>query len=92
MGVSFKIGFNTVSIDFGNYSSIVGVAKSKWRIDKLASVFLKTNGNVVIRPATGADYTFTFDGAGGTLKVDLVEDVVPTSAEHLYFLISDTFN
>lgn len=90
--VTFKSSQNTVAIDFGVHAVLAQAAKSKWRFDAIISVFLTpTSGAVVIRSSVGKDYPFSFNGVNG-LPVDLVDDVAPTSNEHLFDLISGIIN
>lgn len=90
--VTFKLNQNTVTIDFGVHAVLAQAAKSKWRFDAIVSVFLApTSGAVIIRSSLGKDYQFSYNGVGG-LPVEAVDDVAPTSNEHLFELISGIIN
>lgn len=87
--VSIVVTSTTVDVDFGVVSTVSGIKRSKWRLDQFASVYQNVDTTVTVRAAAGlSDWPFSFNGSAGTMKVDSVNGVVPTSNDHLFELIA----
>lgn len=87
--ISIVATATSVTVDFGVIAAVSGITRSKWRLDQFASVYQNTNTTVTVRAAAGAsDWLFSFDGSEGTMKVDSVNGIAPTSNDHLYGLIA----
>lgn len=89
----FKSATETVAINFGAASAVIGVARSKWRKDAIVSVFQLVTGAVVVRTLPNKDFAFSFNGAiANTIPVDFVDEEVPTDNDHLFELITNIVN
>lgn len=77
-----------ITLQFNSYSAYNNYDSVRWQKDGFAMVYLLTDGSVGIRAKHGAiDYTFSHDGSKG-MRVETVDTVAPTTAAHLFDLIS----
>ena len=83
---------NTVKCDNGVYSGLSGALgvmqkKATFRKDEVFRFSLAPDESyvqVLFKSRTNAQFIFSFDGATGTLKVDSIDSVAPTSNSDLY--------
>ncbi len=78
----------SISVDFGDLFAAVKTKRSRWRKDALIACFITDTDAVVIRTVYKQDFVFSHNGALGTLRVDTVDGVAPTTATHLFDLIT----
>jgi hypothetical protein len=83
---------NTIKIDNGVYSGVsgsLGVIQKKvtFRKDDVFRFSLSPDESyfqVLYKSRSNSSFALSFDGASGTLKVDSVDGVAPTSNSDLY--------
>ncbi len=84
---------DSIDVNFGDYYVAAKTKKSRWRKDALVACFITDTDAVVIRTVYKQDFAFSVTGLpAGTLPVDTVDGVAPTSAEHLFSLIVENIN
>lgn len=84
-----------VDTEFNALSVPADFVRSRWRKEELVSVYLKPDGTVGVRASNGiADYLFSSytHPLPGTIPVESVNSVAPTSNAHLYQLIAGCVN
>jgi len=84
-----------VDTEFNALSVPADFVRSRWRKEELVSVYLKPDGTVGVRASNGInDYLFSSytHALPGTIPVELVNGVAPTSNANLYQLISGCIN
>lgn len=86
--VTIKGYQDSIAVDFGDLFALVKTKQSRWRKDALIACFVTDTDAVVIRTVYKQDFVFSHNGAVGTLPVDSVDGVQPTSATHLFELIT----
>lgn len=80
-----------VDTEFNTLSVPADFTRSRWRKEELVSVYLKPDGTVGVRASNGInDYLFSSytNMLPGTVPVEAVNGVAPTSNTHLYDLIA----
>ena len=75
---------NSIKVDFGTYSSSLGMAKAVWRKNDVH--FNLRHGSDFAEAVVYNENAFalSFDGSTGTLQVDSVDGVAPSSNSDLY--------
>ena len=75
---------NTILVDFGVYSTSLGISKAVWQ--KVDVRFELKDGNTFVNVLVNQKPSFavSFDGSTNTLQVDTVGGVAPTSNSDLY--------
>lgn len=84
-----------VDTEFNTLSVPADFVRSRWRKEELVSVYLKPDGTVGVRASRGiTDYLFSSytHPLPGTIPVESVNDISPTSNSHLYELIAGCVN
>lgn len=83
---------NSIKVDNGVYSGVSGALgimqkKATFRKDELFRFSLSPDESyvqVLFKSMDNAYFLFSWDGAAGTLKVDSIDGVAPTSNSDLY--------
>lgn len=75
---------NTILFVFNTYANDIHPEKACWH--KSSAHFSLTNNDVFVKATedNGQDLDLTFDGANGSMQVDSVDGVAPTSNADLY--------
>jgi hypothetical protein len=73
----------SILVDFGTYSTPLGISKGVWHKETLINVNLRTDG-VLVDIAGQPDWLVSFDGKVGTFQIDSVDGVAPTSDSDLF--------
>lgn len=84
-----------VDTEFNTLSIPADFVRSRWRKEELVSVYLKPNGTVGVRAGNGVnDYLFSSytHPLPGTIPIESVNTVPPTSNAHLYQLLAECVN
>lgn len=75
---------NSIEVDFGAYSSSLVMAKAVWRKNDVHFNLKYSSANVDAVVYNANAFAITFDGSTGTLQVDSVDGVSPSSNSDLY--------
>lgn len=76
---------NAVNVAFNDLSSAASIAKGAWRKESLRFVLNNDSSKVeVYVVGESVPFQVSYDGAAGTLQVDSVDGVAPTSTSDLY--------
>jgi hypothetical protein len=83
---------NSIKCDNGVYSGIAGALgvmqkKATFRKDEIFRLSLSPDESyvqVLFKSRTNAYFLFSFNGSAGTLQVDSIDSVAPTSNSDLY--------
>jgi hypothetical protein len=73
----------SILVDFGVYSTPLGMSKGVWRKDTLININLRTDG-VLVDIEGQSDWLVSFDGKVGTFQIDSIDGVAPTSDSDLF--------
>jgi hypothetical protein len=73
----------SILVDFGVYSTPLGMSKGAWHKETLINVNLRTDG-ILVDIAGQPDWMVSFDGKVGTFQIDSVDGVAPTSDSDLF--------
>jgi hypothetical protein len=75
---------NSINVDFGVLDSVVGMSKGTWRKEDV-SFFLKYNNEfIMVKVHNDTPFAISWNGSTGTLQIDSVTGVAPTSNSDLY--------
>lgn len=75
---------NSIKVDFGVYSSSLGFSKGVWRKEKVRFNLKHSSTYVDVLVDGEPDFAVTYDGSTGTLQIDSINGVAPTSNSDLY--------
>lgn len=78
-----------INVDFGVYSSDLGVEKASYNKHNISYVTLTNDGYCEILIQSQGEWQVNYDGVGIGFQVDSINGVVPTSPTHLYELLRD---
>jgi hypothetical protein len=73
----------SILVDFGAYSTPLGMSKGVWHKETLMNINLRTDG-ILVDIAGQPDWLVSFDGKVGTFQIDSVDGVAPTSDSDLF--------
>jgi hypothetical protein len=74
---------NSIKVDFGVYSTALGVTRGIWKKDHIVNITELTD-MVDINFENQPDWKVSFDGVVDTFQVDSLDGVAPTSNTDLY--------
>lgn len=72
------------NIDFGVYDAAVKMKKSTFIKTKVRFELMVSDAFVRVSVQDMQDFAVSFDGSAGTLQIDLINGVAPTSNSDLY--------
>ncbi len=73
---------NSIKVDFGALNSFAD--KGVWRKEEV-SFYLKTSAAfIIVKVHNDVPFAISWDGGSGTLQIDSVDGVAPTSNSDLY--------
>lgn len=76
---------NTIAVDFGVYSTPVGISKGTWSKDKIIKIILADSDEYVeIDVANSGIWNLVFEASGNNMIVDTVAGGSPSSNADLY--------
>lgn len=75
---------NSIKVDFGDYAASLGMSKGVWRKEQVRFNLKPSNLFVEALIYNEPPFAVSFDGSTGTLQVDSIDTVTPTSNSDLY--------
>ena len=75
---------NSIKVDFGIYSTSLGLSKAVWRKEDVHFNLKHSNEFVEALVYNTNSFAVSFDGSSNTLQIDSIDAVAPTSNSDLY--------
>ena len=75
---------NSISVEFNDYSSSLGTSKSTWNKTRITFGLKHSNSFVQVLVLGEPNWAVSYDGSAGTLQIDSVNGVSPSSNSDLY--------
>lgn len=79
---------NTLVVDFGTYSTLIGTEKAVYRKDHIVYI-KKVSNRIFIYIEHELEWIVSADGNNGSYIVDSIEGVTPSDTSDLYTKISN---
>jgi len=75
---------NSINVEFNTYSSGVGMTKGAWNKTRITFQLEYADNFVDVLVIGEPSWPISFDGSTGTLQIDSINGVAPTSNSDLY--------
>jgi len=75
---------NTIKVEFNAYASTIGTSKGTWNKTRITFELKYSDTFVKVLVIGEPNWAVSFDGSTGTLQIDSVNGVAPTSNSDLY--------